>query len=123
MYRHMGSVFNTTLASDTWADGTTELTEDQDTKSLICILSQLTRWWILRSIYGSLTANVPLKIQEADLKELMDMEGQLNSWYESLPTDLQDNTQPNNLSDLVKRRCITLLMRCLSFKSRLYRDS
>ncbi|KAJ5777282.1 hypothetical protein N7520_000528 [Penicillium odoratum] len=123
VYQDIDAVFNTTLASDAWAGGIPGLAEDQVTKSFIS-----RNFFALYTFYVAIDEMVDFeeyprlsngqctleKIQEADLKELMDMEDQLNSRYESLPT-AQDRIQPNKFSDLVENLRITLLMRCLSF--------
>ncbi|KAJ6006156.1 hypothetical protein N7451_004100 [Penicillium sp. IBT 35674x] len=136
-YCGIDSIFNKALSSDTWADGVPGMAEnDQGTST--CISKFFYASYSLHAIMDELVdfeeelrlsnGQCALqKIKEADLRDFMNIEAKLASWYESLPTVLQDPTALRDgiLSDSpnpsVVRLRNRLLMRYLYFKIRLYR--
>ncbi|KAJ6102888.1 fungal specific transcription factor [Penicillium sp. IBT 16267x] len=130
-YRGMDSIFNAAFPSDTWVDGIPGLAEN-DRGTGICVSKFLYASHNLHVIMDELidfeeelrlsNGQCALKkIKEADLREFVDMEAKLESWHASLPTVLQDSSQPDDPSPLVGRLRSVLLLRYLYFKIRLYR--
>lgn len=136
-YCGIDSIFNKALSSDTWADSVPGLAEN-DQGTSICISKFFYASHGLHVIMDELVdfeeelrlsnGQCALqKIKEADLRDFMNMEARLESWYESLPTVLQDPTalrgkiQSDSPSPLVGRLRNRLFMRYLYFKLRLYR--
>ncbi|KAJ5802675.1 uncharacterized protein N7503_005125 [Penicillium pulvis] len=136
-YCGIDSIFNKAPFSDTWADGVPGLAENGQGTS-ICISKF---FYASRSLHVIMDELVDFeeevrlsngqcalqKIKEADLRDFLNMETRLESWYESLPTVLQDPTalrdkfQSDSPSPLIGRLRSRLLMRYLYFKIRLYR--
>lgn len=136
-YRGIDSIFDTALTSDAWADELPGLAgNDQGTR--MCLLKFFHTFHKLHVVMDDLVdfeeelrlsnGQCALqKIKGADLRDFMDMEAKLESWYESLPTVLQDHTalpdksQPDSPGPSVDRLRIVLHLRYLYFKIRLYR--
>ncbi|KAJ5656075.1 hypothetical protein N7507_008025 [Penicillium longicatenatum] len=130
-HREMDSIFNKPHASDTWVDGIPGIAaNDQNTgrclsrffyasRDLHIIMVELFDFEEqLRLSNGQCALK---KIKEADIREFMRMEIELEDWHGSLPTVLRAISHLDSPSPLVGRLRNVLHLRYLYLRIRLYR--